>query len=187
MVQSKKGLQKKVLVKGVIKMIRSCTIDDAVQLQKIAYQTFDETFRFQNKEENINQYLAENFTHDKVIDELNNPHSFFYFIYDEDKLAGYLKLNIKDAQTETYNDNDLEIERIYILSTFQHKGLGKTLFNQALTLANQLSCDSIWLGVWEKNDNAITFYKNLGFHVIDSHIFYMGDEKQTDYIMMMHI
>lgn len=102
-------------------------------------------------------------------------------------MAGYLKLNIKDAQTETYNDNDLEIERIYILSTFQHKGLGKALFNQALTLANQLSCDSIWLGVWEKNDNAITFYKNLGFHVIDSHIFYMGDEKQTDYIMMMHI
>ena len=92
-------------------------------------------------------------------------------------MAGYLKLNIKDAQTETYNDNDLEIERIYILSTFQHKGLGKALFNQALTLANQLSCDSIWLGVW-KNDNAIIFYKSLGFHVIDSHIFYMGDENK---------
>lgn len=32
--------------------------------------------------------------------ELENENSFFYFIYYQESLAGYLKVNIKDAQTE---------------------------------------------------------------------------------------
>ena len=41
----------------------------------------------------------------------------------------------------------------------------------------------IWLGVWDKNDNAIAFYKKLGFVQTGAHSFYMGDEEQIDYIM----
>ena len=42
----------------------------------------------------------------------------------------------------------------------------------------------IWLGVWEKNKNAIAFYKKQGFVQIGSHSFYMGDEEQIDLIMV---
>ncbi|WP_421040405.1 GNAT family N-acetyltransferase [Mammaliicoccus vitulinus] len=53
--------------------------------------------------------------------------------------------------------------------------IGKKLYDKSIELANDLSCDHIWLGVWEKNQNAIAFYEKLGFEKIDKHTFYMGD------------
>ncbi|GAY79036.1 negative regulation of sporulation, septation and degradative enzyme [Sporolactobacillus inulinus] len=41
----------------------------------------------------------------------------------------------------------------------------------------------VWLGVWEKNEKAIAFYKKFGFVQNGAHSFYMGDEEQTDFIM----
>lgn len=168
-------------------MIRACTVEDKSALKEIAYQTFDETFRADNKKENIDEYLKNAFTDEKVLAELQNPDSFFYFIYYEDTLAGYLKLNINEAQTESFEGENLEIERIYILKQFQKKGLGKQLYDKALEVARHSSRERIWLGVWEKNSNAIAFYEQLGFNKIDQHSFYMGDEQQIDYIMMKSI
>ncbi|RIN04412.1 GNAT family N-acetyltransferase, partial [Staphylococcus shinii] len=61
------------------------------------------------------------------------------------------------------------------------------LYKQALKLAKDLECENIWLGVWEKNENAIQFYKKLGFYKIDEHVFFMGDEKQIDFIMLKEL
>ncbi len=41
----------------------------------------------------------------------------------------------------------------------------------------------VWLGVWEKNENAIAFYNKMGFVRTGTHSFIMGDEEQKDYIM----
>ena len=170
-----------------IDMIREVTQADLKQLQQISYRTFDETFRAQNKKENIDNYLATAFTEEKLLKELDCPHSYFYFIEHEGQLAGYLKLNTLDAQTEDVASNSLEIERIYILKDFQKAGLGKALFNLALQVAQDKQCDNIWLGVWEKNDNAIQFYKKLGFQTVDAHAFMMGDERQIDHIMIKRL
>ncbi|MFC3418701.1 GNAT family N-acetyltransferase [Salinicoccus hispanicus] len=164
-------------------MIRQCTIEDLSELKEISYVTFDETFRPQNKKENIDAYLSTAFTSEKILKELENPHSYFYFIYYQNNLAGYLKVNVEDAQTEEMKGKSLEIERIYVLSRFQKHGLGKQLFNQVLDLAQEMNRNKLWLGVWEKNANAIRFYEKLGFQQIDEHAFYMGDDRQIDIIM----
>lgn len=104
---------------------------------------------------------------------------FFY----NDEVAGYLKVNTGAAQSEPMGDEALEIERIYILEKFQKHGLGKQLFNKALEIAQEGGKGKIWLGVWEKNENAIAFYERLGFVQTGSHSFYMGDEEQIDFIM----
>lgn len=107
-------------------MIRACTVEDKSALKEIADQTFDETFRADNKKENIDEYLKNAFTNEKVLAELHNPDSFFYFIYYEDTLAGYLKLNINEAQTESFEGENLEIERIHI-KTIPEKKIRQTV------------------------------------------------------------
>ena len=37
--------------------------------------------------------------------------------------------------------------------------------------------------VWEKNENALRFYKKKGLYEIGTHTFVMGEDKQTDYIL----
>jgi ribosomal protein S18 acetylase RimI-like enzyme len=183
----KKATKETIRSIGGIMMIRICNMTDSEELKQIGKKTFDETFRSQNKEENIEEYLKVAFTSKRMVEELENPNSYFYFIYFKEELAGYLKVNIGEAQTEAIEGSNIEIERIYILKKFQKQGLGKKLYNQAIKIAKELKVENIWLGVWEKNENAIQFYKKLGFNKIDEHGFYLGDEKQIDFIMLKEL
>ncbi|MFE4521986.1 GNAT family N-acetyltransferase [Cytobacillus firmus] len=163
--------------------IKKCTVEDLSRLQDISYETFTETFKDQNSPDNMEAYLEKAFNLKQLEAELSHPSSQFYFVECEGETAGYLKVNTDEAQTEEMGDEALEIERIYIRSPFQKQGLGKYLFHKALESAMELNKKKIWLGVWEKNEKAISFYKKMGFVQTGVHSFYMGDEEQTDFIM----
>lgn len=160
-----------------------CTTTDLEALQSISRDTFYETFHEQNSEENMAAYLYDAFSAEKLTAELENKHSQFKLLYVNEELAGYLKINTDEAQSENLGRDSLEVERIYILSSFQKLGLGKVLMAEAVKLANEKQKNKIWLGVWEKNMNAIAFYEKVGFERTGSHSFYMGEEKQVDFIM----
>ncbi len=156
-------------------------------LQKISKQTFFETFASSNSEENMQHYLNEGFTLEKLTSELLNPNSEFYFAAFENDIIGYLKINFGDAQTELIEDTTLEIERIYVLKEFHGKSVGQILYNKALQIAKQNNIDYVWLGVWEENPRAIQFYKKNGFVAFDKHIFKLGNEEQTDIMMKLKL
>ncbi|WP_238446290.1 GNAT family N-acetyltransferase [Desulforamulus ruminis] len=132
---------------------------------------------------NMKTYLEQAFEINKLRDELSNSSSLFYFLYVDEELAGYLKLNEYEAQTDLNDPQSIEIERIYVTKEFQGKGLGRILLNKAIDTANIRKKSYIWLGVRERNDKAISFYKKNGFYVIGNHPFFMGEEEQTDFIM----
>ncbi|AGN35015.1 GNAT family N-acetyltransferase [Bacillus paralicheniformis] len=163
--------------------IKRCTLEDLQKLQEIGCETFNETFKHQNSPENMKAYLEKAFHLTQLEKELSNKASQFFFVYCNNEIAGYLKVNTDEAQTEKMGDESLEIERIYIKNEFQKHGLGKYLFNKAMEIAKELNKKKIWLGVWEKNENAIVFYKKMGFVQTGAHSFYMGYEEQTDLIM----
>lgn len=163
--------------------IKKCTLEDLRTLQEISSETFYETFKHQNSAENMNAYLEKAFNVKQLEKELSNISSQFFFVYFHNEVAGYLKVNTNDAQSEEMGDESLEIERIYIKNQFQKHGLGKYLLNKATEIAMEGNKKKIWLGVWEKNDYAIAFYKKMGFVQTGAHSFYMGDEEQTDLIM----
>ena len=156
---------------------------DIDKLQDLSRQTFTETFSDCNTAENMEIYLAESFSIGKLTNELNNQDSEFYFACVGEKVAGYLKLNFRTAQTELSDSNSIEIERIYVLNEFQGKKVGQALFETALEKAQELKSLYIWLGVWEENDKALSFYRKNGFVEFDRHIFRIGDDQQTDLLM----
>ncbi|WKB36015.1 GNAT family N-acetyltransferase [Terrilactibacillus sp. S3-3] len=164
--------------------IKKCGLEDLQILQKISIETFNDTFKDQNSLENMNAYLEGAFSLKQLEKELSNISSQFFFVYFNNEVAGYLKVNTNNAQSsEEMGDESLEIERIYIKSKFQKHGFGKYLLNKAMEIAVERHKKKIWLGVWEKNENAIAFYKKMGFVQTGSHSFYMGDEEQKDFIM----
>lgn len=163
--------------------IRKCTANDLNSLQEVGVETFNATFESQNSPENMKAYLDNAFNLNQLEKELCNISSEFYFIYSDEEIAGYLKINMNEAQSENMGNDSLEIERIYIRTKFQKLGLGKYLLNKAIEIAVDRNKKNIWLGVWEKNENAIAFYKKMGFVQTGAHSFYMGDEEQIDFIM----
>lgn len=167
--------------------IKKCQQADVKKLQEVSIETFEETFKDQNSTENMETYLAKAFNEEQLLKELANELSEFYLIYVGGEVAGYLKVNISEAQSENMGDTTLEVERIYIRNRYQGQGLGKHLMNKAIERATAQNKQSIWLGVWEKNEAAIGFYQKAGFIKTGAHAFYMGDDKQTDWIMKKSI
>lgn len=167
--------------------IQKATLEDIEQLQKIGRETFFETFSSSNTEENMKQYLEEGFSIEKLTDELSNENSEFYFALSETKVIGYLKINFGISQTELKDEKALEIERIYVLKEFHSKKVGQILYEKAIEIANRKNSDYVWLGVWEENPRAISFYKKNGFVEFDKHIFRLGDDEQTDVMMKLNL
>lgn len=163
--------------------IRQCSEADLDDLQVIAHETFDETFRPMNSRETIDRYLQDAFNKKRLTAELANKDSLFFFLYANQALAGYLKINDAPAQTDINDTESIEMERIYIRKAHKGKGLGEKLTDHALRMAADMQKKFIWLGVWEKNTAAISFYTKMGFHEAGRHLFRMGDELQRDLIM----
>jgi ribosomal protein S18 acetylase RimI-like enzyme len=157
--------------------------DSILQLQKISKQTFIETYSSANTNENMMRYVEEEFSLDKLEAEVEDKNSKFYFAKLGSQVVGYLKVNIGDAQTEKIKANTLEIQRIYVLKQYQVKGIGKSLYEQAIKIAKENKVDFVWLGVWEENPKAIRFYEKLGFEAFDKHVFKLGEDLQTDIMM----
>lgn len=163
------------------------SIKDVETLRSLSIQTFTETFAGQNTESDMQKYISEKLSTEKLLAELLHPGSEFYFIRWNNEIAGYLKLNSGSAQTEKHHENSLEIERIYVLNNYHGKGAGYLLLKKAIEVAREKQDAYIWLGVWEKNTSAIAFYTKNGFVTYDKHIFKLGNDEQTDLMMRLNL
>jgi len=167
--------------------VKRVTLTDIAALQKIGRQTFEETFSDSNSEENMSTYLEESFTAEKLMAELQDPNSEFYFALSDEEVIGYLKINFGASQTEVQDNKAMEIERIYASKAYHGKGIGQVLYDKAIEVAKAKKADYVWLGVWEENPRAIRFYEKNGFVSFDKHIFTLGDDEQTDIMMRLRL
>lgn len=131
----------------------------------------------------MTQYLNHAFAIDRLTEELNDKECEFYFVEKEEDIAGYIKLNKKCSSALEIHQPAVELERIYILPSFQQNGLGQQLLNFALQWGKQQNARTLCLGVWEHNVRAINFYERNGFDRYGSHIFMLGADPQTDLLM----
>jgi len=167
-----------------IKKIEPSDIDTLIYLSR---KTFFDAFYHLNNPADVEAYTLAAFNYDRLLSEVANPNSSFYFALKDDEPVGYIKLNYASAQTEFKSDNAIEVERIYVLAGNQGIQIGTQLLNFAITKAVDAGLQYIWLGVWDKNQNAIRFYERHGFELVGSHAFMLGNDQQVDLLMKKNI
>ncbi|HEY9002689.1 MAG TPA: GNAT family N-acetyltransferase [Mucilaginibacter sp.] len=164
----------------VIQKIHPSEVESLLLLSR---KTFYDAFEQLNNKEDFEAYTAVAFTSQKLLSELENLHSQFYFALIDDEKVGYIKLNYASAQTELQDDKSIEVERIYVLASQQGKKIGNQLLDFAIDKAKAEDKHFIWLGVWEHNQAARRFYERNGFKAFGSHKFWVGKDEQTDILM----
>ena len=157
------------------------------QLATISRTTFIDAFEKDNDPEDFKAYIDYAFEGSKLLKQLENPGTIFYFVYKSADLVGYLKLNENDAQTDIKSDEGMELERIYVLKDFQGQQIGQWMLDGTKIIASDKKKSFLWLGVWEKNLKAIRFYQNNGFSKFGTHPYYIGKDKQTDWLMRFEV
>ncbi|WP_298923272.1 GNAT family N-acetyltransferase [uncultured Allomuricauda sp.] len=166
---------------------RRCTNLDLEVLVDISRETFVAAFEEANDPQDFKKYIGFAFNKEKVLSELENENSRFYFVFEKDELVGYFKLNENEAQTDVKDEFSFELERIYVIGTHQGKRIGAWILQQVLELTKKEGKDYLWLGVWEKNTAAIRFYQKHGFKKFDTHPYYIGKDKQTDWLLRLDL
>jgi ribosomal protein S18 acetylase RimI-like enzyme len=167
--------------------IRHATIDDAELIADISHQTFYETFASDNSKEDMDKFLGQQFTKGKLMLEVGTKENIFLLAYDENEIAGYVKLREGKTPLDLDGNNAMEIARIYAMSNWIGKGIGKTLMQASIDLAKEKDKEIIWLGVWEKNIRAIEFYTKWGFEKFGVTDFLLGDDLQRDWLMKKYL
>jgi ribosomal protein S18 acetylase RimI-like enzyme len=61
------------------------------------------------------------------------------------------------------------------------------MLEYAITKAKNKLKKVLWLGVWERNRRAIDFYSRFGFQKFGEHVFMVGNDAQTDWLMKLDI
>jgi ribosomal protein S18 acetylase RimI-like enzyme len=168
--------------------IREAAGSDAALIADLSRETFYNAFAIHNTKADMDKFMNEVFTREKLMAELYLPDNIFLLAYKGNEVAGYVRMrdrNIPEASLGT--DNIIEIARIYTASTEIGKGIGSLLLNECVSIAKQKQRQYIWLGVWEKNDKAIRFYERFGFKRFGEHPFLLGNDLQTDWLMAREV
>jgi ribosomal protein S18 acetylase RimI-like enzyme len=163
--------------------IRYATTADAALLADLGAKTFAETFAADNTPENMAAYLESAFNIAKQTAELNDSASCFLIAHSGDTTIGYTKLRVGAVPDEVGDPNAIELQRIYVLKDWLGHKVGAALMQASLNEAAAKGHRTIWLGVWERNPRAIAFYQKWGFEQVSTHVFQLGDDPQTDWIM----
>jgi diamine N-acetyltransferase len=167
--------------------IRYGTTEDARMLSELGARTFYDTFAEDNTPENMAAYLKKSFSPDIQRNELSQPDMIFLIAESEGNPIGYAQLILNSRDETITGARPLEIRRIYASQEYLGKGVGKELMLATLIEARRRGCDCVWLGVWEKNQRAIDFYKKWGFREVGTQLFSVGDDPQNDFVMELSL
>jgi ribosomal protein S18 acetylase RimI-like enzyme len=166
--------------KTTIQLVRP---SESGELLALSRKTFYDAFEHVNNPDDFKLYTEVAFRPEKILAEINDPNSAFYFALIDDEKVGYIKLNYSSAQTEFKDEDAVEVERIYVLANQQGKKIGNQLLDFAIDKAKKEGKHYIWLGVWEHNPAAQRFYERNGFKQFSTHEFWVGNDKQIDLLM----
>jgi ribosomal protein S18 acetylase RimI-like enzyme len=167
--------------------IRRANVQDAILIADLSRRTFYDSFQAFNTPENMEKFMNEQFSRERLIGEFYDPRNTFLLACQGDEILGYTKLRESEADSDRPGPGALEIVRIYTTQDAIGRGIGSLLMKEALSVARKKKFSVIWLGVWEHNDRAIAFYKKWGFERYGQHIFMLGDDAQTDLLFSMNL
>lgn len=129
-----------------------------------------------------------NMVHHRIRPDLFKPHTTKYneqelevllndssrpvFVYEEEGNGKGMVLGYAFCQITEIKDNiliqdtkTLYIDDICVDETARGKHIGKALFYHVHDYARSIGCHNITLNVWEGNDPALCFYRNMGMGV----------------------
>lgn len=167
--------------------IRRADLHDAKALAHLAESTFRAAFGAVNAAEHMAIHCRNSFGEQIQAAEISNPEMLTLLCEDEGRLIGYAQLQWGEAPGCVSSNCPGEIQRLYVADHWHGMGVAQALMNACIEELRQRGSDKVWLGVWERNPRALSFYKKSGFVEVGDHVFHLGGDPQRDIVMVREI
>ncbi len=164
--------------------IRTAAAADAAVLADLARRTFSDTFAATNDPADMALHLAHAYSVDQQTLELTDRDITTLLVEEDGAAIAYAQVRGDHIPECVTGPNPIELWRFYVDRPFQGRGVAQVLMHRVKLVARERGAQTLWLGVWERNDRARAFYAKCGFADVGEHIFLFGTDPQTDRVMV---
>ena len=150
-------------------------------VSQLAHEIWPESYKDILSKDQID-YMLDWMYNVQTLQEQVQTGQIFYLMTEDGRPVGFMGLEPNSPDADM-----LRIHKIYLLPEKQGKGFGRSLINQAMDVAFDLSCKSLHLNV-NRFNKSVDFYKNLGFEVIGEEDIDIGiDYLMEDFVMELKL
>jgi diamine N-acetyltransferase len=167
--------------------IRTATDADAAVLADLARRTFHDTFAPTNNPADMALHLASAYGVDQQTRELTDRDITTLLVEEGRDAIAYAQLRAGHIPECVTGPEPIELWRFYVDAAWHGRGIAQALMAHVKTVARERGAQTLWLGVWERNDRARAFYAKSGFVDVGEHIFLFGTDPQTDRVMVTNL
>lgn len=138
----------------MIKKVEQNNISECVRVICDSFITVANEFGF--TVENAPRFTAFATTEDRLKWHLHGEKRPMYAFYDNGTMVGYYSLLLQE-------NNECELNNLSVIPTYRHKGIGKQLLLHAFSVAQEMGCTKMNIGIVEENVVLKKWYETLGF------------------------
>ncbi len=159
--------------------IRIATTRDINAIQNLAYVTWPATYKKIISAEQIEFMLEMMYSQTALENQFYEGVQFLVAEVDNE-VVGFASFGVE-------KDNIYKLYKLYVNPGTQKSGAGKALLKESIAKVIKLGGKKLELQVNRKN-KAISFYEKMGFEIIASKDFHIGEDfYMNDYIMSLNL
>ena len=167
--------------------VRRAVAEDAERLASFAARVYAEAFAPDTPPDDLELHLRASYGPAQQAAEIGDASVSTFVAEDGPDLAGYFQLRDQAPPACVEEANALELRRFYVDRPWHGRGLATDLMEAAVREALRRGASALWLSTWEKNGRARAFYEKVGFRVVGTQPFIVGNDVQTDRILVRAI
>ncbi len=162
--------------------IRQATLTDLPLIYSLADITFRDTYREILSPEQMEYMMEWMYSPENLRKQVEEEGHVYFIAYLDGEICGYLSVQQQDADL-------FHLQKIYILPTFQGKGVGGYLFDQAIAYIRRIHPTPCLMELnVNRGNKAIQFYERKGMRKLREGDFHIGNGfYMNDYIMGLDI
>lgn len=163
--------------------IRLAKANDTLNIKYLKTQVWLHTYATKGLSSEYSEYLETDFTYENCLNSIHDKTRCCLVAEVDEHLVAYCEINFKAIHPDS-KQNIAEMTVLYVSEHFYAQGIGKALVLEAEKQLIAMGKSSYWLSCFIENQNAIDFYKHLGFKSNSSIYFTMGENSYENLVFL---
>lgn len=157
-------------------LVRRWSQKDLPVIQDVLWKTWVDSYSSYIPEADLKSYFTEHYDLDALTDLFSNPLADGFVAEVDGSVVGFMRTARETEENRYY------VSSLYVLPQYQSRGLGREMMKMAAAEAKRFHLDRVWIGVMVDNKQAVDWYQKMGYQVVRTEPFTMGNSTVDHYI-----
>jgi len=166
--------------------IRKAQTEDALNIKFLKIQVWLHTYSTRGINNVYSEYLETEFTYANCLKSICDKTKCCLIVEIDEYVIAYSEIDFNAINPDT-KLNMAEMTILYVSEHFYGQGIGKALLRETEKQLTARGQSTYWLSCFIENQNALNFYKHLGFNSNASIYFTMGDNRYENLVFQKEV